>query len=887
MTMITSKSVAQLSMLLLTFCCAIAQAEPLSRQVDFNIVPQRLAAAIVQFSEQAHVQVISSGIDVTDQTTPGVIGRYTVADALNALLRGTGLRYKAMNENTVSLQAIKPSTRTTQMPEAPQSSVALAQADSTQNPRADTTSSLTSVPSDSEKSRLGEIVVTAQKRTERLQDVPIAITVLDPQTLAENGQNRLIDYFSSVPGLNVAASPSGGGTQYLTLRGLSAGVYQNPTVATVIDDIPIASSMYWNQGNLTAPDLDPSDLARIEVLKGPQGTLYGADSLGGLIKYVTVDPSTSAFTGRVEVSGVDVPEGGLGYITRGAVNVPVSDQLAVRASAFYRQDPGYIDDLTTGQKNFNSPETYGGHVAVLWRPEDNLSLKLGALIQETHGNTSQVNSDGSLQFPQGAFKFTGLPGSSDYYTQTQLYSAVVNAKIAGIDVTSLTGYAINKLLNWFDYSNPIAGVGGVGAVADQLSMAHGMSGFTAATSKDYYDTHKVSEELRASSSIGHWLDWRIGGFYTHEDNAEAYTNVYAAKPTGALGISLLESVETPVTFRESAVFGDVTVHITDRFDVALGGREAWSRQLIEGVNIGPAVPIFVGGTSPSSMPAEQGVGNAFTYQVAPKFKITPDLMIYARVASGYRIGGGNPDAALLVAAGLPTSYAPDRTTNYELGIKGTLLDHRLSFDASAYHIRWSNFQIDVTTIYTDSAGSQQSLGYVANAGNAKSEGVEFSLEGRPTAGLTITAQGSFDNAVLTDNLPAASGAYGPKGDRLPYSMRLSGGLAANQEIRLPSNWVGFFGASVNYIGNRLYEFPYASSPGSPPPARIEFPGYAQINLRAGARHDSWLINLYVNNVADRDAVLGVESVLALGATGGYYASVLQPRTVGINLAKTF
>jgi iron complex outermembrane receptor protein len=151
------------------------------------------------------------------------------------------------------------------------------------------------------------------------------------------------------------------------------------------DDVPVTSSLERGWGELTSPDLDPSDLAQIEVLKGPQGTLYGADSLSGLIKYVTTDPSTSKFSGRVEVTGVDIPVGGAGYGVRVAVNVPLSDTFAVRFSGFVRHDPGYIDDVTTGERNFNSVTVYGGHAAALWQPSANFSVKLSALVQETHG----------------------------------------------------------------------------------------------------------------------------------------------------------------------------------------------------------------------------------------------------------------------------------------------------------------------------------------------------------------------------------------------------------------------------------------------------------------------------------------------------------------------
>jgi iron complex outermembrane receptor protein len=392
----------------------------------------------------------------------------------------------------------------------------------------------------------------------------------------------------------------------------------------------------------------------------------------------------------------------------------------------------------------------------------------------------------------------------------------------------------------------------------------------------------VSEELRVSSSIGHWLDWRLGGFYTHESTTGVGTFNAADLNTGAIAGTFYGSDNT-ITFSEYAVFGDVTAHITDRFDVGLGGRESWNHQVFNEVDFGPAVGVFDGAPSPNTLPTERADGSAFTYQVTPRFKISPDVMVYARVASGYRIGGPNSDAfkPAYQGFGIPSNYAPDRTTNYEVGVKGDLFERQLSFDVAVYYIDWKNFQITVMKPFF--LGTQEVIpSYTANAGNAKSEGIELSLTAHPMQGLTITAEGTYDDAVLTQNLPAASTAYGPKGDRLPYSMRVSGGFSVNQDIHLTNEWVGFLGGSVNYVGSRPYEFTSSATQ-----SRVLFPGYTQLNLRAGARYDSWQTNLYVNNVADKRGIAGMLPGYGVGVTGGYYATIIQPRTVGLSISRTF
>jgi len=252
----------------------------------------------------------------------------------------------------------------------------------------------------SQKIELQEIVVTAQKRIERLQDVPVPVTALDAETLAQRNQNRLQDYFAAVPGLSLnAGSFGGGGQQNLSIRGLATGSFSNPTVGIAIDDVPFGASNQVAWGAALIPDLDPGDLDRIEVLRGPQGTLYGASSIGGLIKFVTRDPSVDGPSGRAQVLVNGVQHGELGYSARGSANVPISDVLAVRASGFTRRDPGYIANVSTGQHDVNRADVYGGRLSVLWKPSAAVSLKVAALLQNTEGDgnpavDADVDSEG-------------------------------------------------------------------------------------------------------------------------------------------------------------------------------------------------------------------------------------------------------------------------------------------------------------------------------------------------------------------------------------------------------------------------------------------------------------------------------------------------------------
>jgi len=812
-------------------------AQELSQEKDFNIPPESLAKAVIQFSDQSGIQVVTAGQDVSKLTTEGVKGTLKIREALKTLLNGTHLGYSVVGSSTVALVNLASSAN------------------------AVTPGSESSSPARSETAGINEIIVTAQKKNERLLDVPVPVTVVDTEALANSGAGRIQDYFATVPGLSLLSVASGGGTQYITLRGLSTTSSGGPTVATVIDDVPFGLSTGLNLGQFSYPDIDPSDLARIEVLKGPQGTLYGADSLGGLIKVVTRDPSTEALSGRVQVLSQDIPEGGLGYAVRGSVNIPISDTFAVRASAFARRDPGFIENITTGEDNVNSANAYGARLGALWHASDGISLKLGAMLQNTQGfGTAQINTSGLLQPTLADLQQTGLPGTGRYNTQMQLYTAKLTANFGGLNFVSVSGYGINKWSNLLDFS------------ADApIFVTPFFPGVDAASYPQTSKTEKFSQEFRLSASVGPWIDWLAGAFYTHED-APLYQNINANDAATGAYLGTAYAFSDPLTYYEYAIFGDLTVHITDRFDVQVGGREAWNHQIFNSTTAGAAqMPALAG-------PTLRADGTAFTYLVTPEFKISPDRMVYARIATGYRVGGPNFAFGQL---GVPQSYKPDTTTNYDLGFKASFLNHLLTLDASAYYIDWKDIQLGVSPTGSDTC----SCYYQVNGARAKSEGLELSLEAHPAQGTTARATGSFNNAALTRDLPpdaVAAGAYGLAGARLPYSVRTSASLGIDQDIVHFADATGFVGADIAYVSARESEF--ASSAASP---RQQFPGYTTVNLHSGVHYEQWLFNLFANNIGDRRGIIGGGPSFSINNPPGYSATVIQPRTIGISVSRDF
>jgi iron complex outermembrane receptor protein len=701
--------------------------------------------------------------------------------------------------------------------------------------------------------QLQEVVVTAQKRSENLMDVPVPVSVINAQSLIDTNQLKLQDYYTQVPGLNV--TPSQFGAPQVSIRGLSTGGFVNPTVGITVDDVSYGSSSGIANGQEVI-NFDPGDLQQVEVLRGPQGTLYGASSLGGLLKYSTLDPSLSSVNGQVQAGTEDVYNGGnLGYSFRGAVNVPLDDTLAIRASTFYRADPGYIEDVLTGQTHVDKGWVDGGFAKALWQPSETFSLRLTALVQHSWSDGLSLAYAGLGELQQSAVR-----GSGAHSNDTQAYSATLTAKLGAVDLTAVSGYSIKRFAEWEDYTS----------IFSSYTLAQ--FGVTGTPVEDTGTTYKFTQEIRFTGSIGPRLEWLLGGYYNHE-NSPATGSQWATVPTTGEVVGQWVQWNYPSTFEEYAGFGNLTVHITDRFDVQLGGRESTNKQTYSEYDVGPYVPLFEDSPSPFVYPQVHTQDSSFTYLLTPEFKLSPDSMVYARIATGYRPGGPNVQGSGIL---VPRTYDPDTTQNYEIGAKSEVLDHRLLLDASVYYIKWKDIQLQLTNPISG-------IFYYANGSEAKSQGLELSAQAKPLTGLSISGFVAWNDARLTEPMPAGSSVVAASGDVLPYSEHFSGNLSLRQTFPLPAlapRATGFVGGSVSYVPDRLGEFP---SIYLIPPERQDLPAYTKIDLQAGFDYDTWTVSLYANNVADKRGVL--DGGLDLVPSNAYF--YIQPRTIGMTVSKTF
>lgn len=856
------KHFAIFAALILGILAAPAQADT----ATFAIEAQDLSGALKAFAVQSHREIFFAPELTRGKASKGVKGKLDDLQALKQILEGTGLNFSVTASNAVLVRdsALKSEPSRESVPPTGSNDAGsskegksdssqdfrLAQVDQGHPQHDNSVRAPDENQSNDRNQGLTEIVVTAQKRSERLQDVPVPVTAISGESLLASNQLRIEDYFTQVPGLSLTPDAFGG--PQIAIRGITSGGFSNPSVGIVVDDVPFGSSTALGGGQLV-PDIDPSDLERIEVLRGPQGTLYGASSIGGLLKYVTVDPSTEAFSARVQ-SGLSSVQNGaqLGYNVRGAVNIPLTDTLAARASAFTRLDPGYIDDPGLNQRGVNKAVVEGGRLSALWTPLQNVSLKVNALIQHS---TLEGSPFASLQPGLGDLQRNdALPGLGGYDDDIQFYSATLKAKVGMFDLTSVSGYNIDKHSDSSD-----------------LTFSNGSLGFpppaNASSATDSFRTSKFTQEVRVSTPSGERVEWLGGLFYTHEANPDdvTYYNANIA-PAGSLaGVALFGTF--PTTYDEYAAFTDLTFHLTERFDIQFGGRESQNKQAFWSVTGGP----LNGPGPPVVTPKLDTKDHAFTYLVTPRLKISPDVMLYARLASGYRPGGPNSNPG----AEVPPSYRSDSTKDYELGAKADAFDHRLSFDASLYRIDWQHMQI----LLLDALGT----GYTSNAGSAKSQGVELSVQAIPVPDFTIKAWVALDDAKLTQPFPAAALAYGAAGDHLPNSSRFSGNLSLDEKFKIASSVSSTVGATLGYVGNRQGQFQSLLT-GVPQP-RQEYPGYARLDLHGSGQYQSWTLNLFANNVLNKRGIL----VGGLDATGfGVNPfDYIPPRTVGLSVVKTF
>jgi iron complex outermembrane recepter protein len=711
----------------------------------------------------------------------------------------------------------------------------------------------TPASSDNDTTALETVIVTAQKRSEPLIDVPMSVTALNGSQLQNLQDRDFADYAAMVPGLSLNATQPG--FTRLTLRGQNAGG-DGSTVAVYVDESPFGSSTGLLNGGPNTGDFDTWDMQRIEVLRGPQGTLYGANSEGGIIKFVTNAPELGTLAGAGELTGENVANGGNGGDLRVMLNLPLGDKMALRVSGVDYDQPGYIDDPSRDERNINDGHEYGGRASLLAAPTEDLSVRLTATSQESKYsgiNTVDVNPTTLQPLYGGLSQERFLPEPSIFKYEN--YNATVDWNLGPVRVLSSTSYGILDTEAAND-ATPL-----YGGLAGEL-----FGGTQGALLVDNTTLRKFTQELRLSSPTSALLEWQAGAYFTHEiGQINEYLNGVTL-PAGSL-LGLIEQPIIDSAYKETAGFGDLTYHILPQFDVQLGGRYSHNEQAATQVtNFNPLL-------SPTTVYIANSSGNVFTYSVAPQWHVDANDMVYARLATGYRPGGPNvlpPNAPTAVER----EYGADKTTNVELGVRSTQLDGALSLDVALYHVNWKDIQLLELV---------DAFGVNGNGGTARTQGLEWTVEYSPLHGLKLEWTGAYTEAKLTSPAP---GLYANSGDPLPWAPKWGTSLDGEYDWALFGDFKAFAGATWSYVGARSSDF--ASAPPVAPsvfPGQIVLPSYNTTAVRLGVDKGQYRFTVFGKNLTDARGITDYESVP--GGSPYSTVTVIQPRTVGATLSVKF
>ncbi|MFL9842261.1 TonB-dependent receptor [Sphingomonas sp. ST-64] len=696
-----------------------------------------------------------------------------------------------------------------------------------------------------------EVVVTAQKREENILEVPVSISVVGGEQLVDQGASSLADYAGYVPGMQIGSAGTPGQST-ITLRGV-APLSGAQTVGMYLDDAPVGSSSIYNRAGSFSLDLLPYDIERVEVLRGPQGTLYGASSIGGLVKYVTVSPSTTrtSVRGGVELFGID-GAGDIGWAANAMINAPlVRDKIGVSGSFSYRKTPGYVNSVNNpGLDDQNDYVQKGGRVAVLFQPSEALSVKLSGIWQsiDADGNglyaadlTGRRLGDGESYNNYVAEPFT---------TDLEFYAGTIDYDFGGVSATSVTTWSRRTAVQVQDASYafgvlfPLLTGGAIDPGITPFEIQLGLDKFT--------------QEVRLASTGGGMFEWLIGGFYTHEDSSNAQL-VRSYDMTGApiAALDPLATIALPATYKEYSLFGNATVRFSDQFHLTGGLRWARNEQTFRQISSGAIVP-----TADDPGTSEEDV---FTYSISPQFHINDSAMLYGRIASGYRPGGPN-----VIVPNVPPSVDSDTLTNYEIGFKAELADRAVTVDIAAFYMDWKDIQ--VTRAFGGVSGQ-------ANGGQAVSKGIEGSLLLRPSRGLSVTLIGSYTDAHLSEDVPEIGGV---DGDRLPAVPEFSGAMRVDYNFDLGGNLSGDVGIGLRHASSRL-------SLVESDPLAVRARPYTSVDLNGAINiGESWKVRAYARNLFNDEGEL-TRGLLTDGLNQPSFLSItpIQPRTLGVALELAF
>ncbi len=775
-------------------------------------------------------------------------------------------------------------------------------------------------------SLLEEVIVTATKRAENLQDIPQSIQAISEQTLIISGMQSMEDYVRFIPSMSiVTANP---GTAKIVFRGVADA--QSTFIAES------SAALYLDEQSLTMsgnPNPRMVDIERVEALSGPQGTLFGASSQSGTLRIVTNKPDIEAFDANIDIMLRGMSKGEASYDVSAMANIPINDTFAIRLVGFAARDGGFIDNVlgTTPRFNlftnedvleddFNRVEYSGGRATGKWFVNDNWEITAGIVYQKTDSD-GRPERDPTLDQDLAVVRFKpGFEYDKQDWTQ---YALTIEGDVGFADFVSATSYFTRDWEYTQDTSTGYASYFGTfcydghyNSSGDYVPYVGGYTQycFQPAGVGNYYNdpigylrntqrNTKFSQEFRLSAQ-GDKVDWVAGVFYEKStehwefvsitdgfNESQGMANWLSGRlgtiptvdPMGAWWLS-----EDRTTWKQWAVFGEATFHLGDNWDLTVGARY-FDRTMDKTYHVeNPR-----GNLSPDGFLHPTSDVNDWVPKVSLKYQINDDMMVYGLYSEGFRPGGTNRGRG---EPFFPTEFKTDKLENIEFGFKSTLANGNVRLNATYFNMKWKDYQLELIDPSFTSCGaenakpeptcSQPWQKVVFNAGDAHSRGFEIQMDAAVNKNFTLGFNATWLNAELDDDVDAL--IFIPKGSRLPLSPDFK--AAVYGQYDWPVNWGSANGAYIRlqwtFTGDSLNQVEPLTIDDGPSPQLVQ-PAYNIGDIKFGVTGDDWSVQLFVNNLTDERAILFDNPFEMDRFFGRGRQTINRPREYGIRFIKQF
>jgi len=714
---------------------------------------------------------------------------------------------------------------------------------------------------------LEEVMVTAQKREGVAQDIPLALSVLPEDFIEKNAIRSIEDLRDFVPGLEVVSvQPS---SNIIGMRGVVALGGPISPVGYYLDETPVSAF------NSNAPAVALWDLQRVEVLRGPQGTLFGDGSMAGTIRAITNKPDTEAFSGRVWVDGYSYDGGNSGYNLRALLNIPLSDTFVFRISAGYKDDGGYITNVHFDDDGDNAYDESNVRAAMRWLPGENTTVDLSYTgyrldMGNDNAQTSPGFYDPDNSFPPG-FVIPAIERDvrkMDY----DLFNLTIEHDFSNFSLVSATSYYDSSGSSYEDLNYVIAGFFFGGPVADFLP------GSSAAQVIPKNDQTTFTQEVRLVSNGDNRLDWTVGAFYKDLDRSvvaafdlRVFLDLGLVDP-GLAGV--ITTIADEAGFSEQtadaqswAVFAELDYELTDSVSLTGGLRyyEDTRDSLIEQLVTTEVFGVPAGDLIPGS-----GDDNALSPKLGLSWKTSDTTTLFASASKGFRSGDTNPNH-IMAPELIPDGYGAETLWTYEVGVKSNPTD-RLLTNFYLYYNDWSDMQLFLVT-------EDGLFSYTDNVGSAEATGAELEVMYLVSEDLSLSLSASYIDAEISETVIAPSGVeVAEEGNEIPFIAPFTANIGFD--------YTHAFGNNMSFVASGNYAYKDRTFSDAANAENQKNGSYDMLNARIGVQWDTWGIYAYGRNLANTDATTLKTQPIGL-LTDVIFSIYVPPRAFGLELQASF